>query len=437
MSRTTQNAAPTRHIELGLRQNLAQFVLLVTVNALVGGMLGQERTVVPLLGERVFGLRGYTAGLTFILVFGLAKAATNYFAGTWSDRFGRKPVLVVGWLVAVPVPLLLIWAPSWAWVVAANVLLGISQGLTWSTTVIMKIDLVGPARRGLAMGLNEAAGYGAVAATALATGYLADTYGLRPAPFLLGIAFAALGLGLSTLAVRETREHARLEAAGHVARADGKHDHLHSDLSNGEVFLQTSFKEPALSAASQAGLVNNLNDGLAWGLFPILFSAAGLSVAKIGVLAALYPAVWGVGQLFTGALSDRVGRKWLIASGMWLQALALGVIATVDSFAAWAVAAVLLGAGTAMVYPTLLASIGDVAHPAWRARSVGIYRLWRDGGFAAGALLAGIVADALGVRAAVWTVAALTAASGLVVAARMYETHHRPGSVEPKGAVDG
>jgi MFS family permease len=439
VNRTTQTAAPPgRRIELGLRQNLAQFVLLIAVNALVGGMLGQERTVVPLLGERVFGLHGYTAGLTFILVFGVAKAATNYFAGMWSDRFGRKPVLVAGWLVAVPVPLLLIWAPSWAWVVVANVLLGVSQGLTWSTTVIMKIDLVGPARRGLAMGLNEAAGYGAVGLTALTTGFLAQAYGLRPAPFLLGIAFAALGLGLSTLVVRETRQHARLEAAGHVPRADGKHDHLHGELTNGQVFLQTSFREPALSSASQAGLVNNLNDGLAWGLFPILFAAAGLSVARIGVLAALYPAVWGLGQLFTGALSDRVGRKWLIATGMWLQAIALGAIATVDVFALWAVAAVLLGAGTAMVYPTLLASIGDVAHPAWRARSVGIYRLWRDGGFAIGALLAGVVADALGVRAAVWAVAALTAVSGLVVAARMYETHHRPAAPsEPGGAVEG
>jgi MFS family permease len=438
MTPATQKATPAAPgIQLGLRQNLAQFILLVSVNALVGGMLGQERTVVPLLGERVFGVRGYTAGLTFILVFGVAKATTNYFAGTWSDRFGRKPVLVAGWLIAVPVPLLLIWAPSWAWVVVANVLLGVSQGLTWSTTVIMKIDLVGPKRRGFAMGLNEAAGYGAVAVTALATGYLADADGLRPAPFLLGIAFAALGLGLSTLAVRETRGYARLEAATHVGRADGKHDHLHGELSNGQVFVQTSLKEPALSSASQAGLVNNLNDGLAWGLFPILFAAAGLSVARIGVLASLYPAVWGLGQLFTGALSDRVGRKWLIATGMWLQAIALAVIATVDAFGWWAVAAVLLGAGTAMVYPTLLASIGDVAHPSWRARSVGIYRLWRDGGFAVGALLSGIVADVLGIRAAVWTVAALTAASGLVVAVRMYETHHRPGHDTAKGEVDG
>lgn len=434
---TTRTGHAGRRIELGLRQNLAQFVLLVAVNALVGGMLGQERTVVPLLGKQIFGLPGYTAGLTFILVFGLAKAVTNYFAGTWSDRFGRKPVLVVGWIVAVPVPLLLIWAPSWGWVVAANVLLGISQGMTWSTTVVMKIDLVGPARRGLAMGLNEAAGYAAVAVTALATGYLAQAYGLRPEPFFLGIAFAALGLGLSTLAVKDTREHARLEATNHVARADGRHDHLHSELTNREVFSQTSFREPALSSASQAGLVNNLNDGLAWGLFPIIFAAAGLSVGKIGVLAALYPAVWGVGQLITGALSDRVGRKWMIAAGMWLQAAALAIIATVNAFGLWALAAVLLGAGTAMVYPTLLASIGDVAHPAWRARAVGVYRLWRDGGFAAGALLAGIVADALGVRAAVWVVAVLTAASGLVVAIRMYETHHRPASTEPEGALDG
>ena len=426
MSAGTRSPGSGRQLELGLRQNAAQFTLLVVVNALVGGMLGQERTVLPLLGREEFGLTAYTAGLSFILAFGIAKAVTNYFAGTWSDRFGRKPVLVAGWLVAVPVPLMLIWAPSWAWVIVANVLLGISQGLTWSTTVVMKIDLVGPARRGLAMGLNEAAGYAAVAATALATGYVAESYGLRPEPFFLGIAFAALGLGLSTLAVRETRGHARLEAAGHVARADGRHDHLHGELTDRQVFVQTSFKEPALSSASQAGLVNNLNDGLAWGLFPILFAGAGLSVGRIGILAALYPAVWGVGQLLTGALSDRWGRKWLIVAGMWLQAAALALIALADSFAAWAVAAALLGAGTAMVYPTLLASIGDVAHPAWRARSVGVYRLWRDGGFAVGAVLAGVVADALGVGAAVWTVAALTAASGLVVALRMYETHHRP-----------
>ncbi len=423
MGRSTTEPSEPRPIQLGLRHNVAQFALLVAVNALVGGMLGQERTVLPLLGEREFGLRAYTAGLSFILVFGLAKAATNYFAGTLSDRWGRKPVLVAGWVVAVPVPLLLIWAPSWSWIVFANVLLGISQGLTWSTTVVMKIDLVGPARRGFAMGLNEAAGYGAVALTALATGYLAEQHGLRPAPFLLGIAFSALGLGLSVLAVRETHAHARLEATGHIGRRDGRHDHLIARLSNRDVFVQTSFREPALSAASQAGLVNNLNDGMAWGLFPILFAGAGLSVGRIGALAALYPAVWGVGQLVTGALSDRWGRKRMIVGGMWLQAMALALIATGNGFSIWALAAVMLGAGTALVYPTLLAAVGDVAHPVWRARAVGTYRLWRDVGFAFGALVAGTVADAFGIRAAISTVAALTAASGLVVALRMYETH--------------
>jgi MFS family permease len=423
MSRTERGH--TTPIRLGLRENLAQFSLLVAVNALVGGMLGQERTVMPLLAGSEFGLGAYTAALTFILAFGVAKATTNYFAGTLSDRFGRKPVLVLGWVIALPVPLLLIWAPSWGWIIFANLLLGISQGMTWSTTVVMKIDLVGPARRGLAMGFNEAAGYAALALTALATGYLAAEYGLRPAPFLLGVAFAALGLGVSAVFVRETQGFARLEASQHVARADGRHDHLHDELTNGQVFVQTSFTEPALSSASQAGLVNNLNDGLAWGLLPVLFLSAGLSVDRIGILAALYPAVWGVAQLGTGALSDRWGRKWLIVSGMWVQAVGLGIVAVADDFGWWAFAAVLLGLGTAMVYPTLLAAIGDVAHPAWRARAVGTYRLWRDGGFVVGALLAGVLADLYGIRFAITAVAALTALSGMVVALRMYETHHQ------------
>jgi MFS family permease len=409
---------------LGLRANLAQFSLLVAVNALVGGMLGQERTVLPLLADQEFHLDAYTAGMTYILAFGVAKAATNYLAGAWSDRYGRKPVLVAGWLVAVPVPLLLIWAPTWWWVVAANLLLGVSQGLTWSITVIMKIDLVGPARRGLAMGLNEAAGYSAVAATALATGYLAAEHGLRPEPFYLGIVLAALGLGLSTTFVRETRRYADAEARAHVPRADGNEALLRGELTQREVFAQTSLREPALSSACQAGMVNNLNDGLAWGLFPLLFASAGLSVGRIGVLAALYPAVWGLGQLGTGALSDRIGRRTLVVGGMLTQAVALGVVAAGDTFVLWAVGAVLLGAGTAMVYPTLLAVIGDVAHPSWRARSVGIYRLWRDGGFAVGAVLSGLVADLWGVRAAVWAVAVLTALSGVLAAARMYETRH-------------
>jgi MFS family permease len=421
---TTADQPTEVGLRLGLRANLAQFMLLVAVNALVGATLGQERTVVPLLADQVFGLTALVSGLSFIAAFGLVKAVTNFFAGTLSDRYGRKPVLVAGWLFALPVPLLLIWAPTWGWVVVANVLLGINQGLTWSTTVIMKIDLVGPARRGLAMGFNEAAGYGALALTAMATGYLAQEYGLRPTPFYLGIVFVALGLGLSVFAVKETRDHARFEAASHVSH----HDHLHADLTTAQVFWLTSVKERALSAASQAGLVNNLNDGLAWGLFPILFATRGLSIAQIGLLAGIYPAVWGVGQLITGGLSDRIGRKWLIAGGMWVQAVGIVVVALGDSFAVWAVAAAVIGAGTAMVYPTLLAAVGDVAHPAWRARSVGVYRLWRDSGFAVGALLVGVVADATSLVTAIWVVAAITAASGVIVAARMYETlgHHAP-----------
>lgn len=402
---------------LGLRENAAQFGLLVAVNALVGGMIGQERTILPLLAEEDFGLTGFTVTLTFIVAFGLVKAGTNFFAGTLGDRYGRKPVLVAGWLIGVPIPLLIIWAPSWGWIVAANVLLGINQGLTWSTTVIMKIDLVGPSRRGLAMGLNEAAGYGAVALTALATGAIAESYGLRPEPFLLGLSFAALGLGLSSVAVRETRHFVDIER-----RTSTQTD---ATLTTKEVFALTTWGDRNLSSCSQAGLVNNLNDGLAWGLFPLLFAAAGLSVGQIGILAALYPAAWGVCQLVTGPLSDRIGRKPLIAGGMLLQALALAFIALVGSFAWWVVGALALGVGTAMVYPTLLAAIGDVANPSWRARSVGVYRLWRDGGFAVGALIAGLLADAASIEAATLAVAGLTGASGVLVAVRMTETHRR------------
>ena len=414
-------SAPTTDapLRLGLKENLGQFALLVGVNALVGGMIGQERTVLPLLAKEAFGLTAFTATLTFIVAFGAVKAATNFFAGTLSDRYGRKPVLVTGWIIALPIPLLLMWAPSWGWVIFANVLLGVNQGLTWSTTVVMKIDLVGPARRGFAMGFNEAAGYGAVAVTALATGYIAQRWGLRPEPFFIGIAYAGLGLGLSVFAVRETRDHARHEAATHIVSSDAHRE----ELTTGQIFKLTSFTDKALSSCSQAGLVNNLNDGLAWGLFPIFFAASGMSIGRIGVLAALYPAVWGLGQLYTGALSDRIGRKPLIVGGMLTQAVAIAWIAATGSFAAWAIGAMVLGAGTAMVYPTLLAAIGDVAHPAWRARSIGIYRLWRDGGFAVGALLAGILADLISIPAAIYAVAALTALSGLVVAVRMYETH--------------
>ena len=408
-----------RRPRLGLRANLAQFCLLVVVNALVGGMVGQEQTVLPLLAKQEFHLTGYTFLLTYVFAFGITKAATNYFAGTWSDRFGRKPVLLGGWLLAIPVPLLLIWAPSWGWVVAANVLLGINQGLTWSTTVIMKIDLVGPRQRGLAMGFNEAAGYGAVALTAVLAGYLAARYGLRPAPFLLGLSYALIAVGLTALFVRETRGHAQLEAARHDTTDPA------AGLTNREIFLRTSFTEPALSSASQAGLVNNLNFGLSWGLFPMLFATSDMPIDRIGLLVAAYPAVWGVGQLATGALSDYLGRKHLITAGMLTQAVGLALIATGTSFTWWLAATALLGAGTAMVYPTLLAAVGDVAHPLWRARAVGVYRLWRDSGYAVGAVVGGITADLWGLRAAIWAAAAITVVSGLAVAARMYETHPR------------
>ena len=406
-------------LRLGIRANLAQFSLLVLVNAFVGAVIGMERAILSPIAEQVFQLTAKTAVLSFIVVFGVTKALTNYLAGRLADRFGRKHVLVAGWLVAVPVPFLLMWAPSWGWVLAANALLGVSQGLTWSTTVIMKIDLAGPLNRGLAMGLNEFAGYFAVAGSALATGYVAAHFGLRPQPFYLGVVFVALGLALSALAVRETRGH---------AAAEGK---LAGDLPPGalptqrEVFWRTTLLDRDLSSVSQAGLVNNLNDGMAWGLFPLVFTAARMSLEQVGLLAAIYPATWGVAQLFTGACSDRLGRKWLIASGMWVQAAGIAIVAVATGFSGFALGATLLGVGTAMVYPTLLAAIGDVAHPSWRASSVGVYRLWRDSGYAAGALLAGITADMLGIPAAMWLVAGLTLVSGLVVAARMTETLRR------------
>ena len=403
-------------IRLGLRENLGQFALLVLVNAFVGAMVGLERSILPALAQEQFHLAARAAILSFIVVFGVSKALTNYVAGRLSDRHGRKHVLVAGWLVAVPVPFVLMWAPTWDWVLAGNVLLGISQGLTWSTTVIMKIDLVGPRRRGLAMGLNEFSGYFALAASALATGWVAARFGLRPQPFYLGVVYVAAGLALSAGLVRETGHHARLEAG---LRKKVATDKLPTQR---EIFRRVSLTDSNLSSVSQAGLVNNLNDGMAWGLFPLVFAGAGLDLGHIGMLAAIYPAVWGMAQTVTGALSDRLGRKWLIAAGMWVQAVGIATTALATSFAGFATGGVLLGLGTAMVYPTLLAAIGDVAHPSWRASAVGVYRLWRDLGYAAGALLAGVTADLFGLAAAVWLVAALTFLSGVVVALRMRET---------------
>ena len=383
-------------------------------------MVGIERTVLPLLAEREFGLASTSAALSFIATFGVVKAITNLVAGRLGDRLGRKRVLVAGWLFALPVPFLVISAPSWSWIVFANVLLGVNQGLAWSTTVIMKIDLVGPARRGFAMGLNEFAGYLAVAVAAYATGAIAARFGLRPEPFYLGIAIATIGLALTLVFVRDTMPHVRQEATA-VARDGG----AGAVPGTAELFALASWRDPALFAASQAGLVNNLNDGLAWGLFPLFFAAAGLSLREIGLLAFVYPATWGLVQLWTGGLSDRVGRKWLIAGGMGLQGMALIGMTGVRGVAAWLGTGVLLGVGTAMVYPTLLAAVGDVAHPTWRASVVGVYRFWRDLGYAVGALLAGMLADSFGMSRAIAAIGVLTAASGLLVALRMPETLRR------------
>jgi MFS family permease len=406
------SAAP----RLGLRENWAQFALLVLVNAFVGGMVGIERVVLPLLAESEFGLASRTAILSFIASFGIVKALSNLFAGRLSDRIGRKGVLIAGWLVGLPVPLLIIFAPSWGWVIFANVLLGINQGLCWSTTVIMKIDLVGPARRGLAMGLNEAAGYLASALAALGAGYLAATYALRPQPFLLGLIFVVAGLLLSLFFVRESQGHVTVEAQQQPGAP------REAQPSFAQILLLTSWKDRALFSVSQAGMVNNLNDGMAWGLFPLYFALAGLPIGEVSLLAALYLAVWGLAQLGTGALSDHLGRKWLISGGMLVQAGGIFLIMLTQGFWPWAAGATLLGLGTALVYPTLLAAIGDVAHPSWRASAVGVYRLWRDGGYAVGALLAGVLADTLGLRWAIGAIGGLTLLSGLVVALVMYET---------------
>ncbi|MBC8145660.1 MAG: MFS transporter [bacterium] len=409
----------------GIRANLPQFILLVVVNAFVGAMVGLERTVLPALAVERYHLVASTAILSFIVAFGSAKALTNYVAGVASDRVGRKRVLVVGWIVAVPVPLLLMWAPTWNWVIVANILLGVSQGLTWSTTVVMKIDLVGSKRRGLAMGLNEFAGYLAVGLSALAAGIVAENYGLSPEPFYLGIGYVVIGLALSVFVVRETRGFVELEevdAINQSAQPSQSKSSLQpreSRPSQGEIFRRTTISDRNLSASVQAGFVNNLNDGMAWGLFPLLYASAGMNIGTIGWLVAAYPITWGIAQLVTGAASDRVGRKPLIVCGMLVQAVALASTPFASSAVAFATAAVALGLGTALVYPTLLAAIGDASAPQWRASAVGIYRFWRDAGYPVGALLAAAIADRLGIEIAIIVVAAITALSGLVVALRM------------------
>lgn len=412
MTTTTTTQHPGSAVRLGLRANRLQFTLLVVVNIAVGGLVGLERTTVPLLGADTFGLTSDLALFSFIIAFGLTKALTNLVAGALTARFRRKQLLLTGWLLGVPVPFMLAWAPSWNWIIAANVLLGLNQGLAWSMTVNMKIDLVGPARRGLATGLNEAAGYTAVGVTALLTGYLATSYGLRPLPELLGVVFVTAGLVLS-LTVRDTAAHVACELARHPGPPSSS-----EKTTLAATFARTSWRDRSLRGATQAGLVNNLNDGLTWGVFPLLFTDHGLGLAAVGLIKGIYPILWGIGQIPAGHLADRVGRKPLVVTGMLVQATGFGLaLALLDQpLLAGVLSAVVLGLGTAMVYPALIASVSDRAHPAWRTNALGTYRFWRDIGYAAGALLAGILADTLGLNATVAAAAALTATSGLLAA---------------------
>jgi MFS family permease len=414
-------------VRLGLRENLAQFCLLVAVTAFVGAMVGLERSTLPLIGRDDFGLGSSAAVLSFIVAFGLAKSFTNLGAGAFAARVGRRRLLIAGWVVALPVPLLVGSAPSWAWVVAANVLLGVNQGLAWSMTVVMKIDLVGPRRRGFALGLNEAAGYAGVAVAAAVSGWLASEFAARDVLVIAGAVVAVIALGLSILFVRDTAGHVELEQTQAAEHETGE-----PPPRMREAFPQGSYRQPALRSCSQAGLVNNLNDALAWGLVPLFLAAHGATVGQIGLVAGLYPAVWGLGQIWTGHWSDRVGRKPLIVAGMLLQAAALALLAASNGgVAVAAAAAVTLGAGTALVYPTLIAAISDAVSPVARASMVGVYRFWRDMGYVAGGLIAGLAADALGYSGAVSVVAGLTAASGLWVLVDM------PPRRAPRAGVPG
>jgi MFS family permease len=398
-------------ISLGLRENWRQFSLLVLVNAFVGGMVGLERTVVPLIGSETFRIASTTIVVSFIVSFGVVKACANLVSGHLADVYGRRHLLILGWLFGLPVPFMIAWGPSWGWIIAANALLGINQGLAWSMTVVMKVDLVGPKSRGLAVGLNEFAGYLSVGVTAFLTGYIAERYGLRPAPFYIGIAYAILGLLCSFLLIRDTREHVALEVA--------RHRQTPQPIGFWEVFRRTSFGDRNLFAASQAGLVNNLNDGMSWGILPLFFTSYGLSIERIGILKAVYPGVWGILQTVTGPLSDRWGRKGLIAAGMWVQAIGLFLTALTHQFLWWLLASILLGLGTAMVYPTLIAAVSDASHPSWRARSLSVYRFWRDLGYAIGALCAGVIADVFGMQWAIVAIGGVTFTSGAVVALLM------------------
>lgn len=400
-------------VQIGIKENLLNFVLLIVTNFFVGSMVGLERTILPIIGEEEFGLASTSAALSFIISFGFSKAIVNYFAGSIADRLGRKKVLLMGWMIGLLVPLLVIFATSWWMIVVANIFLGINQGLAWSMTVNMKIDVSKPTQRGFAVGLNEFAGYTGVAVMAAVSGFVASTYSTRPEPFYIGIIIVVIGFILSLL-VKDTGAHIKQQSKASSNKA--------TSLSAKEIFKNTTFSNKSLSSITFAGLSTNLKDGMAWGLFPFFFTGVGLTVSEIGILIAIYPASWGFFQLFTGALSDKIGRKWLIVGGMWLQALSLWMILSVNQYSLWLLAAILLGLGTAMVYPTLQAAISDVAQPEWRASTMGVYRFWRDSGYAFGALFAGLLTDILNINWAIGLVALLPLSAGLIAAIRLKET---------------
>ncbi|MFN5416687.1 MAG: MFS transporter [Flavobacteriia bacterium] len=396
-----------REVKLGLSENWKQFTLLVIVNAFVGGMVGLERSILPELAEKEFHLAANSAILSFIIVFGIVKALTNYFTGALANRFGRKNLLVIGWLIAIPIPFILIYANHWNWIVFANVLLGINQGLTWSSTVVMKIDLVGEKQRGFAMGLNEFAGYISVALVAFLTGYIASEYGIRPYPFYVGIVLVFLGLFSSIFLIKDTRNHVQLE------KINSTIPKLKS------IFWDTTWKHKVLGSVTQAGLVNNLNDGMVWGIFPIILAQRNFNIGEIGMITAIYPAVWGLGQLFTGKMADKFPKKNLLFIGMFLQAMALFGFFIAETMPIFIVLSVFLGFGTALVYPTFLATIAENTHPDDRAKSVGIFRLWRDLGYAIGAILTGIIADLFNLNAAILFIAVLTLISAFIILIRI------------------
>jgi len=393
--------------KLGLKENLPQFLLLVLVNAFVGGMIGLERSILPQIAEVEFGMAVKTAILSFIIVFGIVKAFTNYFMGKLANRYGRKRLLVAGWLFSIPVPFLLMYAQSWSWIILANVFLGVNQGLAWSSTIIMKIDLVGPKNRGFAMGINESAGYLAVGIMAFLTATIASDYGLYPYPFYLAFVLLFLGLFSSVFLVKDTSAFVALE----------EQESCVPKLDN--IFKETTFTNPSLSSITLAGLANNLNDGMMWGLLPIMLASFSFSLTEIGFLVALYPAVWGLGQLFTGALADYYSKKVLLATGMSVQAIGIFIIAYFAAYNMMLLAAILLGLGTALVYPTFLAAIADYSHPQQRAECIGVYRLWRDLGYAIGALGSGIIADIYGLQAAFVVIAFVTLGAGIQIVFRM------------------